>query len=148
MLKLSGKKLKVVFVIVFSALVVYAKITGPDPGYTGAPGDIGNCTACHNDPIEIPNVGPGSITVTGVPATYQPGQQYQLTVTVQQGGNREDFGFQMTAIDLNGNRAGTLQSLGSNTQVLSATGAGGRQYIEHTNQGTIPVQAGRGSWTI
>jgi hypothetical protein len=148
MLKLSGKKLKVLFVILFSTLVVYARITGPDPGYTGAPGDIGNCTACHNDPIELPNVGPGSITIAGAPAPYLPGQQYQLTVTVQQGGNREDFGFQLTAIDLAGNRAGTLQSLGSDTQVLSATGPGGRQYIEHTTQGTIPTQPGRGSWII
>ena len=148
MLKLNGKKLKVLFVVLFSALVVYAKITGPDPGYTNAPGDIGNCTACHNDPIELPNVGPGSISITGAPATYQPGQQYTLTVTVQQGGDRDAFGFQLTAIGLNGNRAGTLQELGSNTQVLSVTGLGGRQYIEHNTLGTIPSQPGRGTWQL
>jgi hypothetical protein len=147
MFKLSGKKLKVVFLILFSALAVYAKITGPDPGYTNAPGDIGNCTACHNDPIELPNVGPGSISITGNPATYQPGQQYTLTVTVQQGSLMR-FGFQLTAIDLAGSRGGTLESLGSETQVLSATGLGGRQYIEHNQSGTSASQAGRRSWQL
>ena len=147
MSKLFSKKLKVVFLVLFSAVVVYAKVTGPEPGYTGAPGDIGSCINCHNDPIELPNVGPGSISITGIPAPYQPGQQYQLTVTVQQN-SRQDFGFQLTAIDLNGNRAGTLQSLGSDTQVLSATGLGGRQYIEHTQAGTEPSQIGRRTWQI
>ena len=147
MFKLSGKKLKVVFLLVFSALVVYARSTGPDPGYTNAPGDIGNCTSCHNDPNELPNVGPGSISITGSPATYQPGQQYTLTVTVQQG-SLAKFGFQLTAIDLAGSRGGTLESLGPETQVLSATGLGGRQYIEHTQSGTFASQVGRRSWQL
>ena len=146
MFNLSAKKFKVGFVIVFSAVVVYAKVTGPEPGYTGAPGDIGNCTNCH-DTFENPNVGPGTFTISGNPVTYQPGQQYQLTATVQQAA-RAKFGFQLTAIDSNGNRAGTLASLGSDTQVLSETGLGGRQYIEHTQSGTIPSQTGRGSWQL
>src|SRR5437773_2672801 len=124
------KRIQVVIVILFATAVAYAKITGPDAGYTNAPGDLGNCTACH-DTFHDPNVGPGSVRMNNVPAVYTPGQQYTLSVTVQQN-NRQRFGFQLTAIDQNGSRAGTLESLGSDTQVNAETGAGGRQYIEHT----------------
>src|SRR4029453_12543439 len=110
MFKLHRKeKLQSIVVILFVAVVAYAKITGPDAGYTNAPGDLGNCTACH-DEFEVPNVGPGSIRMNDFPAVYNPGQQYTVSVTVQQA-NRQRYGFQLTALDKNGNRAGTLQLL-------------------------------------
>src|SRR5262249_8140231 len=60
-----------------------------------------------------------------------PGQQYTLSVTVQQGG-RSTFSFEMTAIDSNGNGAGTFTPLGSDTQTETS---GNRQYILHKLQG-------------
>src|SRR5215470_7665104 len=123
------ERLQSVVVILFVTAVAYAKITGPDAGYTNAPGDLGNCTSCH-DTYHDPNVGPGSVRMTGVPLVYQPGQEYIVAVVVQQA-NRQRYGFQLTAIDQDGNRAGTLSEIGSDTQVNSATGFGGRQYIEH-----------------
>src|SRR5258705_3513019 len=126
MFRMHGKqKLQAVIVILFAAAVAYAKITGPDAGYTNAPGDLGNCTACH-DTFHDPNVGPGSVRMTGVPAVYTPGQQYTVSVIVQQS-NRQRFGFQLTAPDQNGDRAGTVASMGSDTQVNPVTGAGERQ---------------------
>jgi len=130
----------------FVAAVAYAKITGPDAGYTDAPGDLGNCTACH-DTFHDPNVGPGSLSVGSVPPIYNPGQQYTLMVTVQQSGLRR-FGFQLTAIDQSGNRAGTLAPLGSDTQINPDTGVGGRQYIEHTKIGTLAPVTGSRTWSI
>src|ERR1051325_9990465 len=133
MSRLNGiQKLQLLVIFLAMSLVVYAKVTGPEPGYTNAPGDLGNCTACH-DTFHTENVGPGSVNVTGGPigGIYQPGQQYTLNVTVQQSG-RQRYGFQMTAIDKNLNRAGTFTALGEDTQVLDDTGTGGRQYIEHT----------------
>src|SRR5690242_11894754 len=107
------QRIQAVAVILFTSVVAYAKITGPDAGYTDAPGDLGNCTACH-DTFEFPNVGPGSINLSGAPAIYNPGQQYTLSVTVQQN-NRHRFGFQLTAIDESGNRAGTLAPVTSDS---------------------------------
>lgn len=147
MFKLHCKeKLQALVLILFVTGVAYAKITGPDSGYTNAPGDLGNCTACH-DTFEVPNVGPGSLRITGVPAVYTPGQQYTLAVTVQQS-NRQRFGFQLTALDLNGSRAGTLAPLGSDTQINQETGAGGRQYVDHTEVGTFPNGASSRTWQI
>jgi hypothetical protein len=126
-------------------LVAYASVTGPEARYTNAPGDIGTCTNCH-DTFENPNVGPGSVTIQGNPAVYEPGQSYTLSVTVRQAVQR--FGFQMTVIDSGGNRAGTLEPLGPETQINSQTGLGGRQYIQHTQQGTVPTTQGQRVWQI
>lgn len=144
---LSGKrKLQAILLVLFVTSVAYAKITGPDAGYTDAPGDLGNCTACH-DTFVFTNVGPGSVNLSGAPSIYNPGQQYTLTVTVQQN-NRHRFGFQLTALDQTGNRAGTLASVSSDSQVNSETGFGGRQYIEHTQIGTTATGASSRTWTI
>jgi hypothetical protein len=144
---LNGKrKLQAVFLVLFVTSVAYAKITGPDAGYTDAPGDLGNCTACH-DSFEIPNVGPGSVNLSGAPSAYNPGEQYTLSVTVQQN-NRHRFGFQLTALDQTGNRAGTLASVSSDSQVNPETGFGDRQYIEHTQIGTTPTGVSSRTWVI
>jgi len=142
----TRRKLQSIVLLLFAAAVAYAKITGPDAGYTGAPGDLGNCTACH-DTFHDPNVGPGSVSVGNVPSVYNPGQQYTLMVRVQQSGRRR-FGFQLTAIDQFGNRAGTLAPLGSDTQINPETGVGGRQYIEHTEIGTLAPVTGSRVWSI
>jgi Reeler domain len=145
MLKLKGKqKLQAALLILVAAAVAYARVTGPEPGYTGAPREIGNCTACHDHPGQ-PDVGPGSVRVDGVPQVYQPGQVYPLNVTVQQGG-RQRFGFQLTAIDGSDKKAGTLQSPTSDSQVIAETGFGDRQYVEHTQIGT--VGQGNRTWQI
>ena len=149
MFRMRGKqKLQAVIVILFAAAVAYAKVTGPDAGYTNAPGDLGNCTACH-DTFHDPNVGPGSVSLDGAPTIYNPGQQYTLMLTVQQLQNkRKRFGFQLTAISQNGNRAGTLAPLGSDSQLNPETGVGGRQYIEHTEIGTFPTGLGSRTWAF
>jgi len=54
----------------------------------------------------------------------------------------------MTAIDSTGNRAGTLDRVDGSTQVIPQTGAGGRQYIEHTQIGTSATGAGSRTWQV
>jgi hypothetical protein len=149
MLKFKGKqKFQALILILLTAVVVYAKVTGPEAMYTGAPGDINSCVACH-DTFHEANVGPGSVRVEGGPinAAYQPGQQYTLTVVVQQSG-RQRYGFQLTAVDLNGNKAGTFAPIFSDTQVNSDTGVGGREYIEHKDIGTLPTVPGNRVWSV
>jgi hypothetical protein len=143
MVKLNIKrKIQLAVVLLFLPLMAYASQFGPDFGYTGAPGDNGNCTSCHAGNV---GSGPGSVSITGVPVAYTPGQVYPLTVTVQQNG-RQRFGFQLTTIDASNNRAGTLATLSGETQLLNITGQGNRQYIEHTQQGTSG--ASNRSWQI
>lgn len=146
MLKLAGKqRLQAVVLVLFASVTAYASVTGPEPGYTNAPGDLGNCTSCHDH--HLVNQGSGSVRVNGLPPFYQPGEAYIFTVTTAQAG-RVRFGFQLTAIDGTGNRAGTLANLDSGTQVIPQTGAGGRQYIEHTDQGTFANGVGSRTWQI
>jgi hypothetical protein len=146
MMKLNVKrKIQLAVVLLFLPLIpmiAYASQFGPAFAHTGAPGDQGNCTACHTGNV---NSGPGSVSVNGIPLAYTPGQVYPLTVTVQQNG-RQKFGFQMTAIDAGNNRAGTLAPLSGETQINPIQGQGDRQYIEHTQPGT--GGAGTRSWQI
>lgn len=139
------KRIQVAALLLFGSITAYASVKGPDAGYTDAPGDLGNCTACHDH--NLVNAGPGSVRVTGVPTVYEPGLSYELTVTTAQAG-RVRFGFQLTALGPNLGRAGTLEKVDGSTQVLGQTGPGARQYIEHTEQGTLATGAGSRTWQL
>jgi hypothetical protein len=141
----AKQKLQSIVLLLMLTVVAYASVTGPEPGYTNAPGDLGNCTQCHDH--NAVNMGNGSVKITGLPAPYEPGKVYTLTVTTAQSG-RIRFGFQLTALDTTNKRAGTLASRDGNTQVLSETGPGGRQYIEHTQQGSLSSITGSRTWQI
>ncbi|HEU4388704.1 MAG TPA: choice-of-anchor V domain-containing protein [Blastocatellia bacterium] len=142
-----GQKQKalVLYLVLGLAVAVSASVFGPEASHTGAPGET-SCVICH-DTYEQPNVGPGSVTIEGNPAVYNASQQYTLNITVQQG-SRPRFGFQLTAIDLNGNRAGSFTALSGDSQVNVVTGPGGRQYIQHTQGGTTPNGSGRRTWQV
>jgi hypothetical protein len=140
----SKQKIQLVVVFLFLPIMAYASQFGPDFGYTGAPNDNGNCTACH---VGNAGSGSGSVSITGIPNAYTPGQTYPLTVMVQQSG-RQKFGFQLTTIDASNNRAGTLIPLSAETQLNPALGQGNRQYIEHTSQGLLPNASNSRFWQI
>ncbi len=144
---LSNKhKIHAALLILVVALTVYASQNGPERGHTGAPGDIGDCTACHDD--HLVNVGAGRVIIGGTPAVYQPSQPYTLSVQVQDSSSsRRRWGFQLTAIDSIGNRSGTLTPLGSDTQIATdGSPIGDRQYIEHSPLGTFPGTPGGHTW--
>lgn len=125
---------------------VRAFIDGPPPSHTSAPGEA-NCTICHTS-FKV-NSGPGSVQITGLPATYSPGQQVPVTVTVNHA-DAVSYGFQLTALDGSGREAGTLVVTDpDNTQIVSGDIGGNlRRYIEHTRDGTIPVEFDRRRWTF
>ncbi|MGA9773368.1 MAG: choice-of-anchor V domain-containing protein [Blastocatellia bacterium] len=146
MLRLGAKqRVQSIMLLLMLTVVAYASVTGPEPGYTNAPGDLGNCTQCHDH--HAANTGTGSVKITGLPSPYEPGHVYTLSVTTAQSG-RIRYGFQLTALDTTNKRAGTLASRDGNTQVLSQTGPGGRQYIEHTQQGSLSSITGSRTWQI
>lgn len=71
MLRLGAKqKLQSIILLLMLTVVAYASVTGPEPGYTNAPGDLGNCTQCHDH--HAANMGTGSVKITGLPSPYEP----------------------------------------------------------------------------
>jgi hypothetical protein len=78
---------------------------GPDPGVNGVFGASNNCTnGCHNE-FGV-NSGTGSVTITGLPTSWVPGQMYSLAVTVTGGAI---YGFQLSSVfDSTNQQAGNL----------------------------------------
>ena len=125
-----------------------ASASGPSPAFTGAPLE-NTCVACHSSfPL---NSGGGSVTISGLPANYLPGQTIPLTVTVADA-NAVIFGFQMVAVDSTGRNAGTIDlppAAPQQLQVISGFVNGNeRRYVEHTNNGVVPTQFGSKSWNF
>jgi len=126
-----------------------ASSSGPTPSVSGATGE-GTCVGCHGD-FEL-NTGTGDITITGLPKNYLPGQEYDVTVTVAQA-KATIYGFQMTTIDPTGEFRGTLivpPATPQPLQVVAGVVKSGqvRNYIEHTQVGTLPTVFGSKSWTF
>ncbi len=127
---------------------VEASASGPTTTFTNAPGE-GNCTACHTDfPV---NSGGGNVMITGLPVNYLPNQIVPITVTV----NHFDgtlYGFQLTAVDEQGRKAGTLLNNTSQSgQMKIEEGLVGnitRDYIMHNANGTMPLQFHFKTWTF
>src|SRR5260370_21646463 len=86
------------FILAIAALVVYGYEFGPDPGYTGAPGDnVTGCNAsgCHTG---TPNATPGGSVkiVAAGGTTYAPGQTQQSQVIIAYSSERK-YGFESSA---------------------------------------------------
>jgi len=104
--------------------VVAAFENGPPPGHSGAPGQP-DCTICHfgNDA----NTEGGSVKLDGVPATYQDGQQYAISVTLEHN-VLPIGGFQLAIQDIVGNPAGKLAANPGDEEIMSISG---NSYIHH-----------------
>jgi hypothetical protein len=129
------------FMLCCAASFVLARSSGPPAARTGDFGEA-TCTACHTG--NNVNVAGGTLAITGVPASYTPGQTYPITITIQKSGQSR-WGFEMAVRAVSsGVQAGTLATKDSTTQIVTA---GGIQYIEHTSAGTFPGTAS-GTWTV
>jgi uncharacterized protein (TIGR03437 family) len=127
---------------------VVAFRSGPEPARTGAPGELTcNMAGCHNS--FATNSGGGALSLTGLPATYTPNQEINLTVTLNQA-NRALYGFELTALDEQNRRAGELiVTDASRTQrITGVVGGNLREYIQHNFNGTSPNGANQGSWNF
>jgi uncharacterized protein (TIGR03437 family) len=114
------------FILAIAAIVVYAYEYGPDPGYTGAPGDNPkgcNASGCHTD---VPNTGGGSVKIVAAGGTtYVPGQTQQIQVIVADSSERK-YGFELSArVDSNPKvtGAGTFASTDAYTQLFDCHSA-------------------------
>ncbi len=139
-----SRSLKLALVVLFGAGIpaVLAHSAGPSPGYTGAPGEF-TCRQCHSSfPL---NDGVGMVTIEGVPAEYEPGASYTITVHLSHP-DRRRWGFQLTAL------TGALDPAGSftitdtaHTQVKTDDG---KSYVSHRTAGTYAGTANGASWSF
>jgi hypothetical protein len=120
---------------------------GPDPGRTGAPGELTCATGeCH-----------GTARFTdaarfrlAVPREYWPGQTYQIEIQQQSADpTRLRWGFQLTALTDRQQRAGEWRSRDALVQVVEDRVPGSaRQYAQHTLEGSLAGQSGGARWLV
>ena len=156
--KLIFTKLSVIFaafafifgVWMFSGKVekTSASAYGPSASHTGAPGED-NCASCHSQ--YAVNSGGGNVTISGIPANYQPNQQIPITVRTSLVGATV-YGFQLTAIDAQGKQVGTYTLPTQNPDRMQLINGivnnNVRQYVEHTVDGILPAQFDYNTWTF
>ena len=132
-----------VFVLLFVASSgnVFAFSSGPPDEKTGAPNE-NTCAqvGCHtgNDL----NVSGGSMMLT-IPETYIPSEVYTIVVNLSRTGQSR-WGFEMTALDADGARAGSFEVDDAGNTQLSETNS--KQYIKHTSIGTAQGTNDAHSW--
>lgn len=120
--------------------------SGPPDGFAGDPPAGMNCTICHVD-YDV-NSGDGLLELLGLPATYAPGTNYDLTVRLRDPGQQR-WGFMMTSLDGSNAQSGTFTLLDAlRTQVSDNPGTDA-DYIKHTSTGTdFPTPNGPVSWML
>jgi hypothetical protein len=115
-----------------------ASSSGPINGVTGAPGE-GTCVQCHNTfPL---NSGTGSLVVSGIGATYIPGQAYTVNVTLADPDARR-WGFELTALNAAGASVGSYVL----PAILQQSTTGNRTYVKHNTNGTFNGQSASATW--
>jgi len=149
---------KITLIAAFCALFILFELnsspagafsSGPFASRSGAPALGGfpqetSCVECHTGTV---NSGGGTLTITA-PASYSPGQSVTVTVTINQTG-RALFGFELTALNDQGQKTGDLVSNDGRTQLVNGMGGfAGRQYIQHSFSGIVANTPNQNSWTF
>jgi hypothetical protein len=114
-----------------------------DGPFTGGFGEL-TCHSCHFD-YDL-NMYGGSLTVDGLPDNYQPGNSYNLTVTVESS-HLENGGFQMTARFEDGSQAGSFNWDGDHLMYTPKISEEVK-YLQHTRQSTSPTEDREVSWNF
>ena len=123
-----------------ATLLLYSYVSGSPGGKTGSPGDNGaTCTDCHSGTAQTQS---NWITSTIPNEGYTPGQTYQITATGIHSGVVK-FGFELTAEDIFGSKAGTFSVIDpARTKLVS-----GGKAVTHQSAGVTPT-GDSNSWTV
>ena len=125
-----------------------AYLDGPPTAHAGGFGGE-TCHACHFE-NELDEPG-GSLTLDGVPDTFDPSVVYRITVSLERPGMGR-AGFQLAARVSEGDRArepaGTLQPLEGDERVQVVAAPDGVTYAQHTEPGTVLTGPEATSWTV
>jgi hypothetical protein len=108
---------------------------GPPDGYAGDPPQFRDCMSCHSS--FPPNSGSGNLGLQGLPAAYEPGQPYLLTVSLDDEGQQR-WGFEMTVLDASLLQAGVMTPVDPQFVQVSEGPGTQRDYAKQTNAGTFP----------
>jgi hypothetical protein len=114
-----------------------------DGAFTGGFGEQ-TCHSCHFD-YEL-NMEGGSLSLQGVPDTYDPGSSYELIVVLKSE-ILEVGGFQLTTRFEDGRQAGAFSWEGDRLTYTPAV-TDSIKYLQHSAEGTAPVQNRKTSWTF
>ena len=108
---------------------------GPPNGHTGGFGEP-TCQACHSEAELNP---PGGIVgIEGIPARYEPGQRYPITVVlVSEGMGKAGFqaAFRFAGGDLAGRQAGRIAPVDDRSAVRIDPNTG-IEYVQHSRLGS------------
>jgi len=143
----GGASIAVPILVYTVPLALLASANGPVPARTGGFGEM-TCHQCHsNNPLNDPS---GQLTLSGIPESYTPGQQYLITVTVAHP-QLVRAGFQLSARlatgDGAGRNAGVFRPVDELTEVVPDDG-GRIMYVQHTAMGASVSMRGSGRWNI
>jgi hypothetical protein len=123
----------------------HAYAEGAPPGFSGGFKED-SCHACHFH--EELNSGGGRVTIEGVPASFEAGQRYTLTVTLTRAGMKR-AGFQLaTRFKDGGAQAGTLAPGPGEGERVTVESQSGVQYAGQKKDGSSVSAAGGTRWTI
>jgi hypothetical protein len=125
--------------------ITTASSAGPPPARTGGFGEM-TCHECHwENPINDP---PGSLTFSGVPPTYTPGEAYTITVSVAHAESKR-AGFELSARadgqPATSATAGQLRATDPLTRVVDEKGIA---YISQSDVGSKAVTGDTARWTF
>ena len=130
-------------------LVCFAVSTGSALAFTAGPPDEKTGAANENTCAQAGchagndlNDSDGSLMLT-IPETYEPNTVYTVIVNLSRAGQSK-WGFQMTALDADGARAGSFAADDAGNTQLSETNS--KQYIKHTPAGTAVGTEDTHSW--
>ena len=130
-----------VLLLIASTGNVFAFSFGPPEEKTGAPNE-GTCADANCHTGNDLNASGGSLMLT-IPETYIPNEVYTIIVNLERAGQSR-WGFEMTALDGNGVRAGTFETdAAANTQLAEANS---KQYIKQTAAGAAAGTNEAHSW--
>jgi hypothetical protein len=105
-----------------------------------------SCQACHFS--QELNAAPGRVSIEGVPARYDGGKKYVLTITL----TREEMkraGFQLASrFTDGGGQAGSLAPGAADGERVDIAREGPVQYANQKKAGSSPTEAGVARWTV
>lgn len=114
---------------------------GPPLAHTGGFGEP-TCETCHFG-AEI-NQKPGSLTVSGLPESYERDSTYAIRVTLKRGELRA-AGFQLSIRDSTGRQLGELRTVSGGVNIQTDTGI---QYAFQSQGGSVPLSSDSTTWSI
>jgi len=121
---------------------------GPYPNVTGGFGEQ-SCHLCHLDNrINAPG---GSVTLDGIPPSFEPGRTYPITVTISREGLRRG-GFEIAARfasgQQKGRQAGTWSLKDTRVQLIPGAVDKALSFVQHNLAGSRAPDRGANTWTI